>query len=101
MSKYDRLRDHLAEAGGDNLLMTFGEIETLLGEPLPGSAELVQWWHNPRSGVTRAERLPAWEAAGFIARHPRGSDVVIFSRATAEAGEYAGFGRPRVLMAAR
>lgn len=99
MSKYDRLRDHLSGIGSEELLMTFPEIERLLGEPLPGSAELVQWWHNPRSGVTRTERLPAWEAAGFTATHPRGSDVVIFSRSHGEIDEYTGFGRPRVLAA--
>ena len=80
MTKYDRLRDYLIELSRDEILLSLTEIETILGEELPGSAELRQWWHNPRSALSSRPRLPAWEAAGYQAEHPRGSDRVIFRR---------------------
>ena len=80
MTKYDRLRDYLAESGRDEIRLSLMEIEAILGEGLPGSAELCQWWHNPRSALSSNPRLPAWDAAGYAAEHPRGSDGVIFRR---------------------
>jgi hypothetical protein len=80
MSKYDRLRDYLAASGHDEIQLSLSEIETIIGEGLPGSAELCQWWHNPRSALASMPRLPAWDAAGYDAVHPRGSDAVIFRR---------------------
>ncbi len=80
MNKYDRLRDYLIEQDNDELQLSLIEIETILGEPLPGSAELSQWWCNARSARVSAPRVPAWEAAGFVARHLRGSSAVVFCR---------------------
>jgi hypothetical protein len=80
MSKYDRLRDYLAASGQHEIHLSLSEIETIIGEGLPGSAELCQWWHNPRSALASLPRLPAWDAAGYEAVHPRGSDEVIFRR---------------------
>jgi hypothetical protein len=80
MTKYDRLRDFLTECGREEIRLSLNEIEEILGEGLPGSAELCQWWHNPRSALSSQPRLPAWIAAGYEAEHPRGTDGVIFRR---------------------
>ena len=59
--KYDPLRDHLAGyTAGDQLLLSFAEIEELVG-PLPrGARRLHQWWANERTVQARA-----WQAADW------------------------------------
>lgn len=61
MEKYEPLRDHLAGyTAGDRLLLSFEEIEELVG-PLPrGARRLRQWWANGRTAQARA-----WLAAGW------------------------------------
>jgi hypothetical protein len=61
LEKYEPLRDHLAGyTAGDQLLLSFEEIEELVG-PLPrGARRLRQWWTN---GVTAQAR--SWQAAGW------------------------------------
>ena len=93
MTKYDRLRDYLLESGRDEILLSMTEIETILGDGLPGSAELCQWWHNPRSALASYPRVPAWQAAGYEAEHPRGSDRVIFRRRSSDTRAV----RPRIV----
>lgn len=54
--------------------LSFAEIERLLGEKLPPSAWLSQYW--VRSSVSRAN----WEACGFAARLVREQRAVEFRR---------------------
>ena len=57
MAKYDPLFEHLCRAGDRDLVMTFDEIDELVGG-LPGSArKLPAWW----SGEPQAK---AWRNAG-------------------------------------
>jgi hypothetical protein len=55
-------------------MLSFAEIEQLLGEKLPPSAWLSQYWI--RSSVSRAN----WEACGFVARLVRERRAVEFRR---------------------
>jgi hypothetical protein len=60
MGKYDPLRDYLADRPGDEVRMTFAEVERLVG-PLPDSARVHRaWWAND----SKVEAL-AWRAAGW------------------------------------
>lgn len=62
-SKYYPLYMHLYHHDGDKLSMTFGEIETLIGRPLPSSARARRaWWSNRGSGAVQAV---AWTGAGY------------------------------------
>jgi hypothetical protein len=77
LEKYEPLRDHLAGyTAGDQLLLSFAEIEELVG-PLPrGARRLRQWWANERTAQARA-----WRAAGWrVSLADIGSEQVLFQR---------------------
>ena len=61
--KYDALRAALAAVAGDEAVMSFGEIEALLGFALPASARTYrEWWAN--TGGTHVQAT-AWLQAGW------------------------------------
>ena len=62
-SKYAPLFDYLQRAPQDEITLSFSEIETLLGAPLPPSArEQRGWWGNRSGGSPHAA---AWMHAGY------------------------------------
>ena len=62
MGKYDPLTEFLAETAGDEVPMTFAEIERVTGHALPASRRYPAWWsNNPDNNVM----TKAWLAAGF------------------------------------
>ena len=76
---YEPLRLHLAAHPGEELTLTFVELEALLGIPLPDEAWLRTWWTNA-PGVPHAR---AWLRAGWRVRWVRRSGdqaAVTFSR---------------------
>jgi hypothetical protein len=86
-SKYDPLLDYLRQRGGRRLLMTFGEIERVLGFPLPEKSKRVRaWWsNNPNNNVMTA----AWLAAGYRTEQV---DIAGEALVFAPSNENAGFG---------
>src|ERR1700748_939010 len=63
MSKYDPLRRFLEARPGDEIPMTFSEIEKVLGFVLPDSArKFPAWWSN-NTGTQVA--VSAWRDAGY------------------------------------
>lgn len=62
MGKYDPLTRHLEENRATELPMSFGEIERILGAPLPPSKRHPAWWSNNGANnvMTRA-----WLKAGY------------------------------------
>lgn len=63
MSKYDPLRDHLTSRKDAPWRVTFAEIETILGFPLPRSAySYPAWWSNDATGHSHSL---AWLDAGW------------------------------------
>ena len=46
MSKYDPLRDFLRKQAQREIVLTFKQVEDLIGCALPRSAERPQWWAN-------------------------------------------------------
>jgi hypothetical protein len=61
--KYDPLYQHLLLSGRGQKAMTFADIETILGKPLPLSArKRPEWWSNSARGHSQAE---AWRKAGY------------------------------------
>ena len=62
-SRYDPLRAYLAERTDRVVRLSFGEIERILGGPLPASARRHRpWWANERSGSH--VHASAWIGAG-------------------------------------
>ncbi|MDO8359391.1 MAG: hypothetical protein Q7T08_05050 [Devosia sp.] len=62
-TKYHPLFEHLLFSGHGQAVMTFAEIETVLGARLPPSARgREEWWSNSPNGHSQAR---AWMRAGY------------------------------------
>ena len=62
MSKYSPLDRHLRAAKGKRVIMTFAQIERVLGIRLPSSARThAAWWSNNEGHV----QAQAWRASGY------------------------------------
>jgi hypothetical protein len=62
-SRYDPLKRYLAECTDSVIHLSFGEIERIIGGPLPASARRHRpWWANERSGSH--VHASAWMGAG-------------------------------------
>ncbi|MBV9562369.1 MAG: hypothetical protein JOY90_18280 [Bradyrhizobium sp.] len=76
MSDYDALRDHLMRARQTELVLSFDQIEEIIGAALPRAAQRASWWETLRSPQERMPQREACLAAGFIAtRLPDGKHV--------------------------
>ena len=72
--KYYALVKYLNEQKSQKLILTFAEIESILGQPLPSSAyKYSAWWAN--GGHVEAE---AWLNAGFKADEVKLGESVVF-----------------------
>jgi hypothetical protein len=85
MSKYQSLADHLSGQTADEVVMTFAEIENVLGFPLPASArQFPAWWANQAGGGH--SQCQAWLTTGW---RTRGVDIsretLAFARENASA----------------
>jgi DNA-binding transcriptional regulator YiaG len=65
-SKYQPLQEYLSRSDRpDQVIMTFAEIETLIGTLLPKSARSSRaWWSNRSKGALQAT---AWMNSGYLA----------------------------------
>jgi hypothetical protein len=80
MGVYDKLRDHLRSVRFSEILLTFSEIEDIIGRPLPNSAVRPQWWANETNpNTTRSQRI-AWRDAGYDAFLIKDAHKVRFKR---------------------
>jgi DNA-binding XRE family transcriptional regulator len=63
-SKYQPLLEYLTRLDDVEVVLTFTEIETIMGEPLPESARQKRaWWSNRSKGALQAK---AWMNAGYL-----------------------------------
>ncbi len=60
--KYHALFQALSASGQDRISLAFGEIEAMLGKPLPASARARQDWWGNRKGASQSA---AWMEAGY------------------------------------
>lgn len=67
MAKYDPLRDYLIRQKLREIILTFREIEKVIGDKLPSSASTNQWWENVKSRAYGRVQREAWRAAGYDA----------------------------------
>ena len=76
MNDYDALRDYLTRQTRPDLVLSFAEIEEIIGAALPRAAQRASWWDSLRSPDIQMPQREACLAAGFAAtRMPDGKSV--------------------------
>lgn len=64
-SKYEPLQKFLKSKQSNRLIMTFSEVEDVLGFKLPASAyKYMAWW----DGASQHTQAYSWSKAGFTAK---------------------------------
>ncbi len=65
MAKYDPLTLYLIAQKGQLIVLTFGEIEKIIGATLPKSAhDFREWWANEDPGGAHVQSK-AWLSGGY------------------------------------
>jgi len=79
--KYAPLHDYLANRYADNVVLTFAQIEDLLGGALPETARARdEWWTSTDSVADPSSSSDAWLLAGRTARPNLLARTVAFER---------------------
>lgn len=66
--KYQALENYLAStpAAIDEMTLSFDQVESIIGDPLPSSAlNYREWWAN-QSDISKRPQAKAWTSAGFL-----------------------------------
>jgi hypothetical protein len=80
-SDYRLLHVYLRDRAADRLVLTFTEIEDLLGSPLPPTArQSAQWWDTPDAGDPASPQADSWINAQRTATVTMASQRVLFER---------------------
>jgi hypothetical protein len=73
---YDTLRDFLLRQKQTEFVLSFEQIEEIIGAALPRAAQRASWWDTLRSPDIQMPQREACLAAGFAAtRMPDGKSV--------------------------
>lgn len=80
MSDYDPLRDYLKKQIRDEFVLSFEEIEELIGFALPRASQRASWWETERSPQVEAPQRVAVADGGFIAMRLADGRGVRFTR---------------------
>ena len=76
VSDYDRLRDYLNGKTVPEFVLSFEEIEDIIGAALPRAAQRASWWDTLRSPQEKMPQREACLAARYVAtRMPDGRSV--------------------------
>ena len=76
MNDYDPLRDYLSNRTEVELVLTFDEIEDILGFALPRAADRASWWEKERNPENARPQRDAIRNGGYEAtRLPDGRSV--------------------------
>jgi hypothetical protein len=76
MSKYDPLRDYLKQQTQSELVLTFEQIEDIIGFSLSRSSQRARWWEKERGPHDAMPQRNAIRDGGFEAtRLPDGTGV--------------------------
>jgi hypothetical protein len=73
-NKFDPLRDHLLAQQADELVLTYEQIENILGFGLPRAAQRAEWWFDDSPEHPKQQRI-AVRDAGYDARRLSESKV--------------------------
>ena len=81
--KYLLLYEHLQNRYADTVVLTFGQIESLLGFALPDQARLnKQWWTNAPVTTPELNHSESWVLARRVATPNLQAQTVAFERAS-------------------
>ena len=80
MNDYDALRDYLQKHKLAELILSFDQIEEIIGAALPRAAHRASWWETLRSPQEKMPQREACLAAGFIATRLPDSKSVRFKK---------------------
>ena len=81
MPKYDPLQMHLTGQRGQQVQLSFQEIEKIIGQPLPQAAYRYEWWwSNEDLRTTTHVQCRAWQEAGYEAKVQLARQAVTFTR---------------------
>ncbi len=80
MNDYDRLRDHLKSKKLSEFVLSFEQIEEIIGASLPRAAQRASWWETLRSPQEKMPQREACLAAGYIATRQPDGNAVRFKR---------------------
>ena len=80
MNDYDPLRDYLLKQTLTEFVLSFDEIEEIIGAALPRAAHRASWWETERSPQEKMPQREACLAGGYIATRMAGGTTVRFSR---------------------
>ena len=82
-AEYRPLHKYLEERYAENLVLTFAEIEDLLGFQLPDSARVTpEWWATADAVATRTPQSRSWTEASRTAQANLAAQIVLFQRAS-------------------
>ena len=80
--KYEALYEYLEKRYANSVVLTFAQIEDLLGFPLADSARVDrEWWSNEDPHDPRQPQSAAWTRASRTATPNLGAQTVRFERA--------------------
>src|SRR3954471_3569528 len=81
--RYLLLYKYLHERYADTVVLTFGQIESLLGFALPDQARLnQQWWTNAEVTAAGVHHSDSWKLASRVATPNLLAQTVAFERAS-------------------
>ncbi len=87
MSKYNPLYKYLKNSGKDRILLSFKEIEDIIGDVLPESAyRYREWWANDRY---HTQARNGWLSAGYHVEHVDFvKRIVVFRKSHVSGADY-------------
>ena len=80
--EYRPLYKYLRDRYADRVVLTFAEIEDLLGFPLPETARLQEWWDRTAPVANQSPQSVAWTLASRTATVNLVARRVLFERET-------------------
>jgi hypothetical protein len=76
VNDYDKLRDYLTRQTLPEIVLSFEQIEDIIGDALPRAAQRASWWDSLRSPQEKMPQREACLAARYVAtRMPDGRSV--------------------------
>lgn len=93
MVEHNPLLTYLAQQPDPKVSLTFAEIESVIGRPLPPSAkEYSAWWANEMASDPKREHAHSWLDAGFQASADFRRKRVTFLKSRLDGGGHRAFG---------
>jgi hypothetical protein len=80
VNDYDSLRDHLKKQKLAEFVLSFEEIEEIIGAALPRAAHRASWWETLRSPQEKMPQREACREAGYIATRQADGKSVKFKK---------------------